>query len=65
MGREDISPGRPDNDDQTLLLWAVQNGHDRVAELLLEREDVTPDWGDNSSKTPLLLAAESGRDRLP
>ena len=48
----------------TPLLWAAENGHDRVAKLLLEREDLHPNRPDNQDCTPLSWAAHNGHDRV-
>jgi len=48
--REDFNPDRPENDGQTLLLWATRNVRVRVVELLLEQE-VGPDMPDNDYRT--------------
>jgi len=47
----------------TPLMWAIQNGHEGVVELLQEREDVTPNIPCRSSHTPPLRATNHKRKR--
>jgi len=49
--REDFNPDMPENDGQTLLLWATRNVRVRVVELLLEQKEVGPDMPDNDYRT--------------
>jgi len=62
--RKYVNPNRQDNDGQTPLSLAAQNGYDGIVKLLLARDDVSPDRLDNSGRTPLLLAAGYGHDGI-
>jgi len=44
----------------TPLAWAARNGHEGVAEILLQQAGVDPDKADNYGNTPLMLAARGG-----
>lgn len=49
---------------QTLIGWAVLNGHEAVVSLLLSKDDVKSDSKDNMGQTPLSLAASSGHETI-
>ena len=43
---------------RTPLQWAAENGHERIARMLLERKDINPNHEDTKSgRTPLSSAA--------
>ena len=46
----------------TPLAWAARNGHEGVAEILLQQAGVDPDKADNYGNTPLMLAARGGNE---
>jgi len=64
LGRDDIDPNKPDNQDRTALWWAAYKGHERVVEILLGRDDVDPDRADMHTETPFWWAARNGRERV-
>lgn len=57
--------GSRDNDDQTLLSRAVGNGHETVAQLLLDLEGVDVESKDTKyGQTSLLWAARKGHETV-
>ena len=48
----------------TPLLWAAENGHDKVVKLLLQREGVDPDRPGSHDSTALSWAANNGHERV-
>ena len=64
LGRDDISPDKPDNRGQTPLIWAAEGGHKGVVKLLLRRDDVHPGRADFDGRTPLLMAARNGNEEV-
>jgi len=46
--------------DNTPLVWAARNGHERVVEMLLKRGDISPDKTGLYGETPLWNAAYNG-----
>jgi len=46
----------------TPLLWAAQNGHEGVVEVLLKRDDINPNKPDQLGQTPLWGAADNGHE---
>jgi len=48
--------------DNTPLVWAALNGHERVTEILLKRGDVSPDKPGLGGQTPLFCAASNGHE---
>lgn len=49
---------------QTLIGWAVLNGHEAAVSLLLSKDDVKSDSKDNIGQTSLSLAASSGHEAI-
>jgi len=64
LGRDNISPDRPDEYGETPLCWATSNGHEGVVEILLGRDDVNPDQPDKYGRTPLWCAAKGGHEEV-
>jgi len=48
--------------DNTPLVWAAFNGHERVVEILLRQGDVSPDKPGEDGQTPLWFAAWKGNE---
>jgi len=42
LEREEVLPDKPDNNGQTPLWYAAQDGHERVVALLQSRKAVAP-----------------------
>jgi ankyrin repeat protein len=49
-----------DKQGRTLLLWAAFEGHNEVAQLLLDREDIKVNSKDNGGRIPLSWTASNG-----
>jgi len=64
LGRDNISPDKPDNYGQTALHHAAEAGHEGMVKVLLGRDNVSPDKPDNHGQTPLHHAAEAGHERV-
>jgi len=65
FGRRSINPNIPDKSGRTPLMWAVVNGHEGVARLLLVRKDVHPNISETEhGLTPLLFAAKNGHEGI-
>jgi ankyrin repeat protein len=57
-------PNLKDSSGKTALSWAVSNGRDTMAKLLLATEGVDPNSCDERSRTPLLLAIQRGHETI-
>jgi len=57
---EECDISQKDCVDNTPLVWAARNGHERVVKILLKRGDVSPDTPGEDGQTPLLFAAWNG-----
>jgi len=64
LGREDVNPDKPDDNDRTPLCYAAWNGHEGVVKILLGREDVNPDKPDRWGRTPRSYAAGNGHEKV-
>ena len=51
LGRDHVSPKKPDEDGQTPLVLAACNGHEGAVKLLLGRDDVSPNDPDQRGRT--------------
>ena len=57
-----VDPNSSDNNGQTSLSFAAEEGHEGVVKLLLERGDVDPDLSDNNGQTALPFATKEGQE---
>ena len=57
LGRDDVSPNKPDNGGQAPLSWALCSGHEGVVKILVGRDDINFDKPYNGGRTPLSWAA--------
>ena len=62
LGRDDISPDRPDGYGKTPLWWAASNGHEGVVRVLLRHGEVNPEQHLKDGQTPLCWAASNGHE---
>ena len=62
LGREEVSPDRPDNDGRTPLSYAAENGDEGVVEMLLGRGETNPSKSGIYGQTPLSYAARNGHE---
>ena len=59
LGRDEVTPDKPDKSGFTPLESAAQMGHYGVVKTLLERNDVNTNKPTSYGETPLTLAARS------
>lgn len=64
LERNDVNPSIPDEDSQTPLWFAVENGHVGIVRMLLERNEINPDTPDKYDQTPLSRAVRNGDERM-
>ena len=55
LERDEVNPGKPDNEGRTPLLSAACNGHVAIVQILLERSKVGPGKPDSDCRTPLYV----------
>ena len=60
LGREEVTPDKPDNRGRTPLWYASEGGHEGVVKILLRRGEVDPNKPDNRGQTPLTAASMWG-----
>ncbi|PUU77084.1 hypothetical protein B9Z19DRAFT_1128774 [Tuber borchii] len=60
--RNDVSPDKPESNDETPPLCASMRGHGGVVKIPLGQGDVNPHTSDVLGRTPLRLAAKRGED---
>ena len=59
LRRDEVNPGKADNEGGTPLIYAAKWGHQGIVRTLLVRE-VNPNKSDNKGRTPFSHAAEGG-----
>ena len=64
LAKERVDPDPKDNNGQTPLSWAAENGHEAVVKLLLATERVDLDSRDKYGWTPLSRAVWSGHEAV-
>jgi len=62
LGRDDISPDKPNMFGRTPLWVAARNTHEQVVKILLGRDDLDPNKSDIYGETPLWYAAANGHE---
>jgi ankyrin repeat protein len=61
-GKVDVNA--KDNDGQTPLYWAVENGRKGIVKLLLDTDEADVDAKDKCGRTPLYWAAENAHEGI-
>jgi len=64
LAKADVDPNSKDNDGQTPLSRAAENGYEEVVKLLLAKVDVNPDLKDNNGRTPLSWAVANRQEEV-
>ena len=64
LGKVSLEINARDENGQTPISWAAQNGHKAAVKLLLNTNKVNVDARDKNGQTPLSRAAENGHDAV-